>query len=66
MSNVEARKRYLEQEEKIPDMIDKSLSLEDQAKQAFNLRNKFRTQTRELMADRKLAESLYKTDPNRT
>lgn len=27
---------------------------------------KFRTQTREFMADRKLAESLYKTDPNRT
>lgn len=66
MSNVKTRKWYLEQEAKIPDMIDKSLSLEEQAKQAFNLRNKFRTQARELMADRKLAESLYKTDPNRT
>ena len=44
LSNVEARKWYLEQEAKIPNMIDKSLSLEEQAKQAFNLRNKFRTQ----------------------
>ncbi len=66
LSNVDARKWYLEQEAKIPDMIDKSLSIEGQAKQAFNLRNKFRTQARELMADRKLAESLYETDPNRT
>ena len=66
MSNVEARKWYLEQEAKIPDMIDKSLPLEEQAKQAFNLRNQFRTQARELMADRATAESLYKTDPNLT
>ena len=66
LSNVEARKWYLKQEAKIPDMIDKSLSLEKQAKQAFNLRNQFRTQTRELMADRTTAESLYKTDPNLT
>ena len=66
LSNVEARKWYLEQEAKIPDMIDKSLPLKEQAKQAFNLRNKFRTQARELMADRAAAESLYKTDPNLT
>ncbi|WP_204678151.1 hypothetical protein, partial [Fusobacterium nucleatum] len=64
LSNVEARKWYLEQEAKIPGMIDSSLSLEEQAKQAFNLRNKFRTEARELMADRATAESLYKTDPN--
>ena len=64
LSNVEARKWYLEQEAKIPDMIDKSLPLEEQAKQAFDLRNQFRTQARELMADRATAESLYKTDPN--
>ena len=66
LSNVEARKWYLEQEKRIADMIDKNLSIEEQAKQAFDLRNQFRTQARELMADRKLAESLYKTDPNRT
>ena len=42
------------------------VSLEEQTKQAFNLRNQFRTQARELMADRATAESLYKTDPNLT
>lgn len=42
-------------------MIDKGLSLEEQA---FNLRNQPRTRARELMADRATAESLYKTDPN--
>lgn len=66
LSNVEARKWYLEQEKKIPDMIDKNSSLEEQAKQAFNLRNKFRTEARELMADRTTAEQLYRADPNRT
>lgn len=66
LSNVEARKWYLEHEAKIPDMIDSSLPLEEQAKQAFNLRNQFRTEARELMADRKTAESLYITDPNKT
>ena len=66
LSNVESRKWYLEQEKKIPDMINKNLSLEKQAKQAFNLRNQFRTQARELMADRELAESLYKTERNKT
>lgn len=66
LSNIEARKWYLEQEAKIPDLIDKNLSLEEQAKQAFNLRNQFRMEARELMADRALAESLYKTDPNKS
>lgn len=66
LSNVEARKWYLEQEAKIPDLIDKSISLEQQAKQAFDLRNQFRTQARELMSDRELAESLNITDPNRS
>lgn len=65
-SNVEARQWYLEQEMKIPDLIDKNLSLEQQAKQAFDLRNQFRTQARELMSDRQLAESLNITDPNRS
>jgi len=64
LSNVDSRKWYLENEAKIPSMIDKNLSLEQQAKQAFDLRNQFRTQARELMSDRELAESLYKTDPN--
>ena len=66
MSNVDVRKWYLSQEAKIPDLIDASQSLENQAYQAFSLRNEFRTTARELMADRATAESLYITDPNRT
>ncbi len=66
LSNVDARKWYLEQEAKIPDLIDDSLPLEQQARQAFDLRNQYRTQARELMSDRQLAESLYATDPNLT
>lgn len=50
----------------IPNMINKNLSLEERAKQAFNLRNQFRTQAREMMADRTKAKSLNKTDPNLT
>ncbi len=56
----------MEQGKSIADVIDKNLSIEEQAKLAFDLRNQFRTQARELMADRKLAESLYKIDPNQT
>ena len=66
LSDLDARKWYLSQEATIPDLIDYSQPLEQQAYQAFSLRNKFRTTARELMANRELAESLYKTDPNRT
>lgn len=66
LSNVEARKWYLEQEKRIPTLIDKSLPLQDQAKQAFDLRNGFRTKARDLMADRELAEKLMKEEPNLT
>ena len=66
LSNIDARKWYLEQEAKIPDLIHDSLPLEQQARQAFELRNQYRTQARELMSDRQLAESLYVTDPNLT
>ncbi|MCD3204038.1 hypothetical protein [Clostridium botulinum] len=38
--------------------IDKSLSLKHQAMQAHSLRNKYRTQARKLMKDRKLAKYL--------
>ena len=66
LSNVEARRWYLEQETKIPDIIDKNLPMEEQAKKAFELRNQYRTQAREMMEDRQLAELLHKTEPNVT
>lgn len=66
LSNLETRQWYLQQEAKIPELINKNASLEEQARQAFDLRNQFRTQARELMSDRDLAASLNKTDPNLT
>jgi RHS repeat-associated protein len=66
MNNVEARSWYLTQEKAIPRLIDESASLEGQARQAFSLRNEFRTEARNLMSDRKAAADLMKTDPNQT
>lgn len=40
--------------------------MEEQAKQAFDMRNDFRSTARELMSYRTLADSLNKADPNRT
>lgn len=54
----DARKWYLEQEAKIPNLIDDSIPLEQQARQAFELRNQYRRQARELMSDQQLAEFL--------
>jgi filamentous hemagglutinin len=66
LSSVEAREWYVAREADIPTLINKKLSLKEQAKQAFELRNQFRTDARELMADRKLAEKLNREEPNMT
>ena len=39
---------------------------ETQARHAFELRNQFRSDARELMADRDLANQLYASEPNLT
>ena len=64
LSNVETRQWYLDQEAKIPQIIDKTKPLEQQAKQAFEFRNQIRTQARDAMSDRALAEKLFGTRPN--
>ena len=66
MSDYNVRKWYLAHDKKIPDLIDKSLPIEEQAKQACALRNKFRTQARDLMADQKLRKELDISDPNKS
>lgn len=66
LSNLEARKWYLEHDEKIPDLIDKNGSIEKQAREAFELRNSFRTITRDMMKDQKTRKELDKSDPNKT
>ncbi|WP_168123966.1 RHS repeat protein [Paenibacillus sp. HB172176] len=64
LSSAAARAWYLEQELLITSRIDTTLSLEQQAFQAFKFRNQIRQQARDLMSDRTLAQSLAKTDPN--
>ncbi len=66
LSNIDARAWYLQNEANITSLIDRTLPVKEQAKQAFNLRNKFRTKARDLMADRKKAVELSSTDPNLT
>ena len=66
MTDVEARKWYLAHDKTIPDLIDKSKSVEEQAKQACELRNQFRTQARELMADQDKRKQLDISDPNKS
>jgi hypothetical protein len=66
LSNRSARAFYLSEEAQIPSLLNRSLPLEGQARQAFEMRNALRTQSRDLMSDRRLAESLGRTDPNMT
>lgn len=66
LTDRKARAWYLSKEAEIPSRIDAGLSLEDQAKQAFAMRNYLRSTARELMSNRDLADYLNKSDPNRT
>jgi hypothetical protein len=65
-SNKEVRKQYLEEVSKIKDKIDKTLPMEEQAKQAFEARNRIRNKARSQMADKKTKEMLEKENPNKT
>jgi hypothetical protein len=64
LSNVDARRRYLSQEQSIPSLLDSSLSLSGQARQAFELRNQFRTEARVQMQDRITADRLFREETN--
>ena len=64
LSNVEARKWYLDREANIPSLLDSTQPMESQAKQAFDLRNEFRSKARELMQDRIAADRLVKEENN--
>lgn len=58
LGNKEARKWYIKRLKDIPGIINKNLSLEDQAKQAFELRNAFKSEARDLMFDKQMAQKL--------
>lgn len=66
LSNKQAREWYLEHDARIPSMIDRKASIEEQARQAFELRNLYRTITRDLMRDQKARKYLDETQPNKT
>ncbi|WP_210414530.1 hypothetical protein, partial [Leptospira gomenensis] len=66
LSDREARAWYLANEATIPDLINKTLPLQDQAKQAFELRNAFRSASRDLMSDRVEAAKLAAEQKNMT
>lgn len=62
----EVRKWYITHDKNIINLIDKSASIKDQAIQAHNLRNKYRSQARLMMSNRKKAEELNRDLPNST
>lgn len=66
LDNITVRKWYTAHDNKIPELIDNSLPLEDRARQAFELRNAFRTQARELMQDQETRKVLDTEHPNKT
>lgn len=66
LGNKEVRQWYKAHDEKIPDLLDKTLSLEKRARQACELRNQYRTQARELMKDQTARKELDMKHKNPT
>jgi len=64
--NSEVRKWYVENDKDIINRIDKSQSLEMQARQAHSLRNTYRQQARNMMSDRDEVVKLDKNKPHLT
>lgn len=66
LSDRAARKWYLAQDSLIPEKIDTSMSIKEQAITACELRNTNRTQARDLMRDQKKRQKLDISDPNKS
>lgn len=64
LTNYQVRRWYKTHDESIPNLIDTSLPLESQARQAHTLRNQYRTQARDLMEDQEARKLLDKSNPN--
>ncbi|MDR3313259.1 MAG: hypothetical protein LBS96_02240 [Oscillospiraceae bacterium] len=64
MDNATVRAWYTAQIKGIPNQIDPAASLEDRARKAFDLRNLYRIQARELMSDVKARAQLDRERPN--
>ena len=66
LSNRAARKWYLAHVKRIPEVVDHSQSIEEQARQAYELRIAYRTQTRDLMRDQIARKRLDEKHPSKT
>ena len=66
LDDVTVRKWYVWHDKRIHEQIDSTLSLEQKARRAFELRNQYRTQARELMADQEKRRELDTKHPNKT
>lgn len=66
LGNTEVRRWYVDRVSKIAEGIDKSLPMEDQARQAFEARNRLRTEARNMMADEETRKMLDFLRPNKT
>lgn len=65
LGNKEVRLWYKTHNENIPNLLDKTKPLREQARQAFEMRNKNRTNARELMKDIELKKELEHTKSNK-
>ncbi|MBP0984452.1 MAG: phage minor capsid protein [Oscillospiraceae bacterium] len=66
LSDKVTRQWYVLHDKKIPNLIDKTKPLEDQARQAHSLRNQFRTNARDLMLNQDERKWLDISHPNLT
>lgn len=66
LGNREVRIWYKVHDEQVSELIDQSLSLEQRARQACEMRNHNLTAARELMKDQKTRKELDLNDPNKT
>lgn len=64
--NTTVRKWYIDNVSKIADDIDQSLPIEERAKQAFEARNRIRTEARNMMEDQASRKLLDKEHPNKS
>ena len=65
-NNKVVRAWYLSHDKKIPELIDSTLSLDEQAKQAFELRNTYKVNARDLMLDQIERKQLDIDEPIKT
>ncbi len=66
LNDITVRKWYVYHDESIPNLVDNTLPIEEAAAIACELRNNYRTQARNLMADQELRKELDEKYPNLT